>query len=66
VARYRDIYGGGSYAPQALQREISARVAVAARRYGIGRAHMPDHRGIPADPAPATPPRPPAEQLSLL
>jgi DNA repair photolyase len=66
VSRYRDIYGGGSYAPQALQREISARVAVAARRYGIGRAHMPDHRGIPADRASATPPRPPAEQLSLL
>ena len=46
VERYRSIYGSGSYAPKAYQREVSARVAIAARRHGIGRAHMSQHRGI--------------------
>jgi DNA repair photolyase len=62
VDQYRSIYGKGSYAPKAYQREVSARVAIAARRQGIGRAHMSQHRGIDE-----TPPGPPAaEQLSLL
>jgi DNA repair photolyase len=64
VARYREIYGRGSYAPTVLQREISARVAAAARRHGIGRARMVGHRGIDVAPTDTTPRR--AEQLALL
>ena len=64
VEQYRSIYGRGSYAPKAHQREISARVATVARRHGIGRARMTEHRGI--EPGAATPPAPPAEQLTLL
>ncbi len=62
VGRYRSLFGNGSYSPKAYQREVSARVATAARRYGIGKAHMTDHRSIeqpqPSAPAP--------EQLTLL
>ncbi len=61
VPRYRDLYGRGSYATTTFQREISARVAVAARRHGIGRASMPEHRGITTAPLPDA-----AEQLTLL
>jgi DNA repair photolyase len=62
VDRYRSIYGSGSYAPKAYQREVTAKVAIAARRHGIGRAHMTQHRAIEqTQPAP-----PPAEQLTLL
>ncbi len=44
----------GSYAPKAYQREVGARVAIAARRHGIGPAHMSQHRSIDeAPPAPA-------------
>ncbi len=65
VEQYRATYGRGSYAPKALQREITARVAIAARRHGIGRARMSVHRGIEPEP-PAAAPAPVAEQLSLL
>ncbi len=69
VDRYRSLYGRGSYAPKAYQREISARVATAARRHGIGRAQMSAHRSITD---PAEPPEPAgarsatAEQPTLL
>ena len=68
VPRYRAIYGKGSYAPKAYQREVSARVAMAARRHGLGRAAMPSHRGIEEERGPAGSggPPPPAEQLTLL
>ncbi len=33
--RYRELFAGGSYAPQAYQREIGARVRLAARRHGV-------------------------------
>nr|WP_260729601.1 intein-containing Rv2578c family radical SAM protein [Dactylosporangium roseum] len=33
--RYRELYGDGSYAPQAYQREVAARVRLAARRHGV-------------------------------
>jgi DNA repair photolyase len=33
--RYRELFAGGSYAPQAYQREIAARVRLAARRHGL-------------------------------
>jgi DNA repair photolyase len=36
VPRYRELYGRGSYAPQTYQREVSARVRMAARRHGLG------------------------------
>lgn len=58
VDRYRDMYGRGSYAPKAYQREVSARVAIAARRHGLYRPHMTEHRGLSTttadDPAPST------------
>lgn len=60
VPRYRQLYQAGSYAPQAYQREVTARVRMAARRHGL-------HRGEAGDNRPAGPPAPPAsEQLSLL
>jgi DNA repair photolyase len=64
VDRYREIYGSRSYAPKAYQREISARVATAARRHGLGRPRMSDHRRL--SPEPDQPPREVAEQLTLL
>jgi DNA repair photolyase len=66
VARYREIYGNGSYAPKAYQREVSGRVAMAARRHGIGRAAMPTHRGVEEAREAAEPAPPAAEQLTLL
>ncbi len=67
VGRYRDIYGKGSYAPKAYQREVSARVAAAARRHHVGTDHMTEHRRLPtSSPAGATPRAAPAEQLTLL
>jgi DNA repair photolyase len=77
VAFYRSLYGRGSYAPQAYQRELSARVALAARRHGVGRVAGSTHRsfggpgasrsaaGGQATPA-ATEPRRLPEQLTLL
>ncbi|QSB14076.1 Rv2578c family radical SAM protein [Natronosporangium hydrolyticum] len=57
VQHYRDLYGKGSYAPQAYQREVTARVRQAARRHGIGRDDDPpaataEHRRVdqPAPP----------------
>jgi DNA repair photolyase len=70
VERYRSLYGKGSYAPKVYQREVSARVAEAARRAGIGRRPTPEHRGIfqrreaTAPPEPVKQPEP--EQLTLL
>ena len=46
VGRYRALYGRSSYAPKAYQRLISARVAQAARRHGLGRVPASDHRAI--------------------
>jgi len=73
VDRYQQLYGTGSYAPKAYQREVSARVRTAARRHGLHRPPMTTHREL--DPPVATPPRAqdtasdgrvPAEQLTLL
>ncbi|WP_433613340.1 intein-containing Rv2578c family radical SAM protein [Dactylosporangium sp. CA-139114] len=33
--RYRELFGDGSYAPQSYQREVAARVRLAARRHGM-------------------------------
>ncbi|MGC5018668.1 intein-containing Rv2578c family radical SAM protein [Micromonospora sp. DT47] len=61
VPRYRELYRSGAYAPQAYQRELTARVRIAARRHGLHRGERGDNRRLP-DP----PPPPAAEQLSLL
>ncbi|MFG2053779.1 intein-containing Rv2578c family radical SAM protein [Micromonospora sp. NPDC048930] len=62
VPRYRQLYRSGSYAPQAYQREVTARVRMAARRHGLHRGEVGDNRRLPAAPSPA----PAAEQLALL
>ncbi|MBY8871608.1 Rv2578c family radical SAM protein [Micromonospora sp. PLK6-60] len=61
VPRYRELYRAGSYAPQAYQRELTARVRMAARRHGLHRAEVGDNRRLDDEPAP-----PAAEQLTLL
>ncbi|MET7878019.1 intein-containing Rv2578c family radical SAM protein [Micromonospora profundi] len=61
VPRYRELYRAGSYAPQAYQRELTARVRIAARRHGLHRGELGDNRR-----APEPPPPPAAEQLTLL
>ncbi|HEY7223510.1 MAG TPA: intein-containing Rv2578c family radical SAM protein [Micromonosporaceae bacterium] len=67
VEQYRSLYGRGSYAPKVYQREISARVAIAARRHGVGQASMSRHRRIDAAPQPGhTDSQVQAEQLRLL
>ncbi|MFG3686057.1 intein-containing Rv2578c family radical SAM protein [Micromonospora sp. NPDC047740] len=60
VPRYRQLYRAGAYAPQAYQRELTARVRIASRRHGLHRGERGDNRRSPE------PPPPPAEQLTLL
>lgn len=57
--RYRDLYGGGSYAAPAYRRLIHDRLTTLVRRYGIGRPGDGNSRAIP-------PPTAQAEQLALL
>ncbi|SIN32508.1 intein-containing Rv2578c family radical SAM protein [Micromonospora cremea] len=61
VPRYRELYRAGAYAPQAYQRELTARVRIAARRHGLHRGEQGDSRRLPE---PTPPPAP--EQLTLL
>ncbi|MFE9191567.1 intein-containing Rv2578c family radical SAM protein [Micromonospora sp. NPDC007208] len=61
VPRYRELYRAGAYAPQAYQRELTARVRIASRRHGLHRGERGDNRSLPEPPPPAT-----AEQLTLL
>ncbi|MBM0232624.1 intein-containing Rv2578c family radical SAM protein [Micromonospora sp. STR1_7] len=61
VPRYRELYRAGAYAPQAYQRELTARVRIAARRHGLHRGERGDNRQLPEPPPP-----PPSEQLTLL
>ena len=61
VPRYRKLYQSGAYAPQAYQRELAARVRIAARRHGLLRGERGDNRRLPEPP-----PQAPAEQLTLL
>ncbi len=58
ASRYRDLYGNGSYAPQAYQHEVGARVRLAARRHGLHRADPVDARRPPVKAEP--------QQLTLL
>ncbi|MGW4465576.1 Rv2578c family radical SAM protein [Micromonospora sp. NPDC004704] len=60
VPRYRELFGNGSYLPQSYQREIVARVRMAARRYGLLRSEPGETRQVPASEPPVT------EQLTLL
>jgi DNA repair photolyase len=60
--RYRQLFGRGSYSPAAYQREVTARVAAAARVHGLDRAPAAGHRRI----AEVAPRAPAAEQLALL
>jgi len=62
VPRYRALFGKGSYLPQAYQREVTARVRMAARRHGLHRAESGEAR----QPAPAATRVPAVEQLTLL
>jgi DNA repair photolyase len=58
---YRRLYGRGSYLPKEYQREVTARVRMAARRHGLDRADPGEAR------QPESPPPPPEpEQLTLL
>ncbi|WP_433536898.1 intein-containing Rv2578c family radical SAM protein [Micromonospora sp. CA-249363] len=61
VPRYRELYRSGAYAPQAYQRELTARVRIASRRHGLLRGEVGDNRRLPEPPPP-----PVAEQLALL
>jgi DNA repair photolyase len=60
--RYRELYRDGSYLPQAYQREIGARVRLAARRHGLHRAGAGEARQTRPAPAPAHV----QEQMTLL
>ncbi|MGI5213252.1 Rv2578c family radical SAM protein [Plantactinospora sp. CA-290183] len=62
VPRYRALFRGGAYLPQAYQREVTARVRIAARRHGLVRAEPGETRQVPPDESGP----PPAEQLTLL
>ncbi|MGI5247095.1 intein-containing Rv2578c family radical SAM protein [Dactylosporangium sp. CA-139066] len=64
VPRYRELYERGSYAPQAYQREVGARVRLAARRHGLDVGGVGSTRSVSPEPQPA--PAPPNEQLTLL
>jgi DNA repair photolyase len=56
---YRRLFGRGSYSPKDYQREVTARVRMAARRHGLNRADPGEARQVvPAPPSP--------EQLTLL
>lgn len=48
VPHYRALYGDGSYLPKAYQREITARVRMAARRHGLYRDDPTESRRISA------------------
>jgi DNA repair photolyase len=62
LPRYRELYGTGSYAPKAYQREVAARVHTIARRAGLNRGDPSDHRRAAVTTAADTT----AEQLTLL
>jgi DNA repair photolyase len=65
VPRYRELYGRGSYLPAAHQRELAARVGLAARRHGLDRREANQAREVAAT-AEAAPPPATHTQLTLL
>ena len=64
MPRYRELFRRGSYSSQDYQRELSARVRMAARRHGLHRAEPGEARSVPG-PEPAAV-QAAAEQLTLL
>ncbi|HEX5595016.1 MAG TPA: Rv2578c family radical SAM protein [Micromonosporaceae bacterium] len=60
VPRYRELFRGGSYLPDDYQREVIARVRMAARRYSLDRSERAEVR------QPQPTPQPAPEQLALL
>jgi DNA repair photolyase len=62
AARYRELYGNGSYSPASYQQEVTARVRMAARRHGLHRAEPTQIRALDE---PSEPPEE-AQQLTLL
>ncbi|MEJ3743216.1 Rv2578c family radical SAM protein [Actinomycetes bacterium KLBMP 9797] len=56
---YRRLFQRGSYSPKEYQREVTARVRLAARRHGLERPEPGEARRLPVPP-------PPPEQLTLL
>jgi DNA repair photolyase len=61
--RYRELYGKGSYLPEAYQDEIGARVRMAARRHGLHRPSPAQIRDVGSAPSGD---EPPPRQLTLL
>jgi DNA repair photolyase len=62
AARYRELYARGSYAPKHYQREVAARVRMAARRHGLDPPSGQDSRPAHRNPAAS---RPVVEQPTL-
>jgi DNA repair photolyase len=50
LPRYRDLYGDGSYLGSGYQRELTARVRLAARRYGLQAGGVNSARQVPTSP----------------
>jgi DNA repair photolyase len=66
VGPYRRLYGRGSYAPEAYRRELSARIAAAARRHGLDRRDAAGGRWLEAATLPRDLAAEPPAQLTLL
>jgi len=72
LPHYRALYGRGAYLPQDYQREVVARVRLAARAAGVPTGGMPDSDDPPARRLPVVDPpaveatEVPVEQLTLL
>jgi len=76
LPRYQELYGERSYLGSGYQREVTARVRLAARRHGLGSGTAGDARRVPTSPEESralgvgailrAPERPPPEQLTLL
>ncbi len=66
VARYRELYGSGAYAPKAYQQRIAAQAGEFAARYKVGRATPTAVRRVNPRPGRQKPPNEDAGQLSLL
>jgi DNA repair photolyase len=65
AARYRELYGNGSYSPAFYQHEVTARVRMAARRHGLHRAEPTEIRALD-DPTDNRSEAPEVSQLTLL
>ncbi|MEV6843378.1 intein-containing Rv2578c family radical SAM protein [Actinoplanes sp. NPDC051411] len=66
AARYRELYGNGSYSPASYQQEVAARVRMAARRHGLHRAEPTQIRALDDESPEAPEPSEEVQQLTLL